>query len=233
MREDGGHAVKGGLLRRLANLGRTVTSEGRLFVNVWLPFQWCRHSVLTLQFLCPLTQERRIPQLLVDSLPQTARHLVRSTWRTFGRNVVYIPTGTTCIQASNPQCPAITPHTKLATMAMPTNPVKDLLDSRIHELDGYTHETLQEKQVFGATSDIISLVRVRIVTLCSSKLCISLVYRKDKMIDDKEFVKLSEYFFRICTQLKAEIRGSNTGDLSQSVVTGLYDLERYVEWSGS
>lgn len=48
------------------------------------------------------------------------------------------------------------------------------------------------------------------------------------MADDEYSVKLSEYFFRACMVLNTAIHGSNTDDLSQSVVTALKDLERYV-----
>ena len=52
------------------------------------------------------------------------------------------------------------------------------------------------------------------------------------MIDNKDFVQLSEYCFNICEALKISIQGKNVEDLDRSVRMALEDSERYIHWRG-
>ena len=49
------------------------------------------------------------------------------------------------------------------------------------------------------------------------------------MINNKDFVQLSEYFFDVCEMLKTAIQGKNIDDLNEPVRTALEDLERCVD----
>jgi len=53
------------------------------------------------------------------------------------------------------------------------------------------------------------------------------------MIDNKDFVQLSEYFFDVCEMLKTAIQGKNMDDLNEPVRTALKDLERCVNQPSS
>ena len=45
------------------------------------------------------------------------------------------------------------------------------------------------------------------------------------MIDDEDFVQLSEYCFNVCVALAPAIRGNNVDDLNKSVRGALEELE--------
>ena len=49
------------------------------------------------------------------------------------------------------------------------------------------------------------------------------------MINDKDFVQLSESCSNVCEMLNATIRGKNAEDLNESVRTSLEDSERYFD----
>ena len=48
------------------------------------------------------------------------------------------------------------------------------------------------------------------------------------MIDNKDYLELSEYCFNICEVLKTAIQGKNVDDLDESVRKTLENLERWV-----
>ena len=49
------------------------------------------------------------------------------------------------------------------------------------------------------------------------------------MIDDKDFVQLSERCFNVCEVLKTTIQGKNADDINESVRETLEGLGRYVD----
>jgi len=53
------------------------------------------------------------------------------------------------------------------------------------------------------------------------------------MINDKDFVQLSESCSNVCEVLNATIQGKNVEDLNESVRTTLEDSERYFNLHGS
>jgi len=130
----------------------------------------------------------------------------------------------------NHHCRTIMSHTKQLTMATRTHEVKAFLDDRIDILDRNAVEVPPAKRIFRTASGILSLVRVSVsATLCSYAYCRS--YRrpnKDKIIDSKDSVRLSEYCFSICEAVETVIQRNNTDDLDESVRVALEVSERCV-----
>jgi len=118
----------------------------------------------------------------------------------------------------NHHCRTIVPHTKLLTMATQAREVKAFLDDRIDILNRNAIEVPLAMQIFRTASSILALVRVSVSTaLCSS--IYSRAYRrpnKDKIVNHKDSVRLSEYCFSICEAMKTVIREKNTDDLNES-----------------
>ena len=64
-------------------------------------------------------------------------------------------------------------------------------------------------------------------------ICIPRSYRrpnKDKIIESKDSVRLSEYCFTICEAVKTVIQRNNTDDLDESVGVALEVSQRCVDW---
>ena len=49
------------------------------------------------------------------------------------------------------------------------------------------------------------------------------------MIDNEDYLQLSEYCFNVCEVLKTVIQGKDADDLNESVRETLEDLERYAD----
>jgi len=117
-------------------------------------------------------------------------------------------------------------------METQTQEVKASLDDRIGILNRNTVEVTPAKQIFRTASGILALVRVSVsATLCSY--IYSRTYRrpnKDKTIDNKDSVRLSEYCFSICEEVKTVIGGNNADGLNESVRIALEVSERCVRY---
>ncbi|KAF9643955.1 hypothetical protein BDM02DRAFT_3175321 [Thelephora ganbajun] len=99
-------------------------------------------------------------------------------------------------------------YTKPAIMATHTRDlVKVSLDDKIRILNRNAVEVSPAKQVFRIVSAILTLV-------------------KNKMINNKDSVQLSEHCFSVCEALKTAIQGKNADGLNESVRTALEDSER-------
>ncbi|KAF9790923.1 kinase-like domain-containing protein [Thelephora terrestris] len=84
-----------------------------------------------------------------------------------------------------------------------------VLDDRIDILDKNAAEPSPIKKVFSTVSAILALVR-------------------DKLITNKDFVRLSDYCFNVCEVLKTAIKEENADDLSEPVQIALEDLARNI-----
>lgn len=112
-------------------------------------------------------------------------------------------------------------------MATRTSKARASLNDRIDILNKNAVEVSPAKQVFGTVTTILALVRVRFVALCSSMDSGShLLFNKDKMIENKESVQLSEQCFNVCEILMDAIQGKDAGDLNDSETMAMKDLDR-------
>ena len=50
------------------------------------------------------------------------------------------------------------------------------------------------------------------------------------MIDNEDYLQLSEYYFNVCEVLKTIIQGKNADNVNESVRKILEDLESYADW---
>jgi len=117
-------------------------------------------------------------------------------------------------------------------MATQTREVKAFLDVRIDILNRNAVEVPPAMQIFRTASGILALVRVSAFAALYS-FVYSKSYRrpnKDKIIDSKDSVQLSEYCFSICEAVKTVVQGKNTDDLDESVRVALEISERCVYW---
>jgi len=102
------------------------------------------------------------------------------------------------------------------------------LDDKIDILDKRAVEDSPANQVFKTVRVILALVRVSAVTpLCSLWTLDSTIIQQDEVINNKDFLRLSESCFNVCEVLDTAIRGNNAEDLNESVRTALEDSERY------
>ena len=53
---------------------------------------------------------------------------------------------------------------------------------------------------------------------------------QDKMIDNEDYLQLSEYCYNVCKALKTAIRGKSADDPNESVSKTIEDLERCVNY---
>lgn len=97
----------------------------------------------------------------------------------------------------------------------------DVLNENALEASSLTH------QVYRTASAILALVRVRTLIL---RVSADPHWRpnQDRMIDDGDSVRLSEYCFNVCGTLKTITHGKNTDDFSEPTRIALWDLERCV-----
>ena len=102
------------------------------------------------------------------------------------------------------------------------------LDDAINILDKNAVEDSPAKQVFKAASAILALVWVSAVSPCVH--CCLTIIQQDKMINDKDFVQLSESCPNVYEVLDAAIQGKKADDLDESVRAALEDSERYFDY---
>lgn len=105
-------------------------------------------------------------------------------------------------------------------------------DDRIDILKRIAVEASPAYQIFITVGPILAIVRVSPFVPCPP-VNSHLRHNQDKMIDNEDSVQLSEYCFSVCRVLETVTQGMSTGDLSESVRTGLGGLKRCVDrhWS--
>jgi len=117
-------------------------------------------------------------------------------------------------------------------METQTQEVKASLDDRIDILNRDAVGVSPAKRIFRTASGALALVRVSVsAALCSY--IYSRTYRrpnKDKTIDNKDSVRLSEHCFSICEAVKTVIGGKDKDDLNESVRIALEVSERCVRY---
>jgi len=104
---------------------------------------------------------------------------------------------------------------------------RKFLDDRIDTLNRNVVDASPGCQVFRTVSAILVLTRVSIHILVSPKNS----HRwpnKDKMVDNEDYVQVSEYCFDTCVALEPVIQGKSADYSNESLRMALEDLERCV-----
>ena len=117
---------------------------------------------------------------------------------------------------------------KLVIMATRVPNINASLDDMVDALNRDAIKASSMKQVFRTVGTVLSLIQVSCLVLRPS-VNSHRWPNQDRMIDNKDYLELSEYCFNVCEVLKTSIQGKSVDDLDESVREALQNLERCVD----